>query len=91
MNDWSNEGKDLHYADRRNFYKVDKWSRDGLRDGEGLLVLVTAAPNSRGWALRNNVRMRCARSQRSSGDITVLLSLSLIDRRYRERIVSPSI
>jgi hypothetical protein len=31
-NDWSEEQTDdpLH-ADRRNFYKVEKWSRDGLR------------------------------------------------------------
>jgi hypothetical protein len=31
-NDWSDEQTDdpLH-ADRRNFYKVEKWSRDGLR------------------------------------------------------------
>jgi hypothetical protein len=25
------ETDDPHYADRRNFYKVEKWSRDGLR------------------------------------------------------------
>jgi hypothetical protein len=25
------ETDDPHYADRRNFYKVKKWSRDGLR------------------------------------------------------------
>jgi hypothetical protein len=32
MNDWSDEETDdPHYADRRNFYKVEKWSRDGLR------------------------------------------------------------
>jgi hypothetical protein len=32
MSDWSNEETDgPHYADRRNFYKVEKWSRDGLR------------------------------------------------------------
>jgi hypothetical protein len=32
MNDWSSEETDdpVH-ADRRNFYKVEKWSRDGLR------------------------------------------------------------
>jgi hypothetical protein len=29
MNDWSDE--DPLFADRRNFYKVEKWSRDGLR------------------------------------------------------------
>ena len=29
MND--EETDDPHYADRRNFYKVEKWSRDGLR------------------------------------------------------------
>ena len=32
MNDWSEETTDDPvYADRRNFYKVEKWSRDGLR------------------------------------------------------------
>jgi len=32
MSDWYDEQTDdpLH-ADRRNFYKVEKWSRDGLR------------------------------------------------------------
>jgi hypothetical protein len=29
---WSDEETDdPHFADRRNFYKVEKWSRDGLR------------------------------------------------------------
>jgi hypothetical protein len=32
INGWSNEETDDPlYADRRNFYKVEKWSRDGLR------------------------------------------------------------
>ncbi len=32
MTDWSDEETDdPHYADRRNFYKVEKWCRDGLR------------------------------------------------------------
>jgi len=32
MNDWSDEETDdPRYADRRNFYKVEKWSGDGLR------------------------------------------------------------
>jgi hypothetical protein len=32
MTDWSDEEtEDPLYADRRNFYKVQKWSRDGLR------------------------------------------------------------
>jgi len=31
-NDWSDEQtNDPLHADRRNFYKVEKWSRDGLR------------------------------------------------------------
>jgi hypothetical protein len=30
--DWAiEEADDPLYADRRNFYKVEKWSRDGLR------------------------------------------------------------
>jgi hypothetical protein len=30
---WSHEETDDPlYADRRNFYKVEKWSRDGRRD-----------------------------------------------------------
>jgi hypothetical protein len=28
---WPTETDDPLYADRRNFYKVEKWSRDGLR------------------------------------------------------------
>jgi hypothetical protein len=29
---WSEEQtEDPHYADQRNFYKVEKWSRDGLQ------------------------------------------------------------
>jgi hypothetical protein len=32
MNNWpDDETDDPVYADRRNFYKVEKWSRDGLR------------------------------------------------------------
>ena len=32
MSDWSDkETDDPHYADRCNFYKVERWSRDGLR------------------------------------------------------------
>jgi hypothetical protein len=32
MSDWSDEETDDPvYADRRNFYKVEKWSRDWLR------------------------------------------------------------
>jgi hypothetical protein len=32
MNHWSNEETDDPiYADTRNFYKVEKWTRDGLR------------------------------------------------------------
>ncbi len=32
MTDWSDEETDdPHYADRRNFYKVEKWSRDKAR------------------------------------------------------------
>jgi hypothetical protein len=32
MKSWSDvETGDPAYADRRNFYKVEKWSRDGLR------------------------------------------------------------
>jgi hypothetical protein len=29
--DFNEETGDPVYADRRNFYKVEKWSRDGLR------------------------------------------------------------
>ena len=32
MSDWSDEETDdPTHADRRNFYKVEKWSRDGQR------------------------------------------------------------
>jgi hypothetical protein len=32
MSDWSDEeNSDPLYADERNFYKVEKWTRDGMR------------------------------------------------------------
>ena len=38
-NDWSaEETDDPLYADRRNFYKVEKWSRDGQRVEEMLFA-----------------------------------------------------
>jgi hypothetical protein len=39
MNDWSDEETDdpIH-ADRRNFYKVEKWSRDGQQVAELLFA-----------------------------------------------------
>jgi hypothetical protein len=37
--DWSHEETDDPlYADRRNFYKVEKWSRDGQRIEEMLFA-----------------------------------------------------
>ena len=37
--DWSHEETDDPlYADRRNFYKVEKWSRDGQRVEEMLFA-----------------------------------------------------
>ena len=37
--DWSHEETDDPlYADRRNFYKVEKWSRDGQRVEELLFA-----------------------------------------------------
>jgi hypothetical protein len=42
MSDWSDEETDdPHYADRRNFYKVEKWSQDGLR----VMLLLYAGNN----------------------------------------------
>ena len=42
MSNWSDdETDDPHYADRRNFYKVEKWSRDGLR----VMMLLYAGNN----------------------------------------------
>ena len=42
MNDWSDEETDDPlYADRRNFYKVEKWSGDGLR----VMLLLYAGNN----------------------------------------------
>jgi hypothetical protein len=38
-NDWSHEEtNDPLHADRRNFYKVEKWSRDGQRVNEMLFA-----------------------------------------------------
>ena len=49
IEDWSHEETDDPlYADRCNFYKVDKWSRDGQRVEELLF-----AGNSRAKAQRN--------------------------------------
>ena len=53
MNDWSDEEPhDPLYADRRNFYKVEKWSRDGLR-----VELVLYAGNNLG----SSVSFVCSR------------------------------
>jgi hypothetical protein len=42
MNNWSDEeSDDPLYADRRNFYKVEKWSGDGLR----VMLLLYAGNN----------------------------------------------
>ena len=42
MSDWSEEETDDPVsADRRNFYKVEKWSRDGLR----VMLLLYAGNN----------------------------------------------
>ncbi len=42
MTNWSDEETDdPHHADRRNFYKVEKWSRDGLR----VMMLLYAGNN----------------------------------------------
>jgi len=46
MNSWSDEETDDPlYAERRNFFKVEKWSRDGLR-----VELMLYAGNSLGRA-----------------------------------------
>ncbi len=42
-NGFDEETDDPHYADRRNFYKVEKWSRDGLR----VMMLLYAGNNLR--------------------------------------------
>jgi hypothetical protein len=43
MNNWSDEETDDPvYADRRNFYKVEKWSRDGLRGFAGLINVLAS-------------------------------------------------
>ena len=47
-NDWSHEETDGPlYADWRNFYKVEKWSRDGRRVEE-LLFAGNSATKGRG-------------------------------------------
>ena len=48
MSGWSDEETDDPlYADRRNFYKVEKWSQDGMR-----VVLMLYAGNNLGKARR---------------------------------------
>jgi hypothetical protein len=67
MSDWSDEETDdPTYADRRNFYKVEKWSRDWLR-----VELMRHAGNSLGRAraifestIRRRPRIRLTRRQR---------------------------
>jgi hypothetical protein len=44
MNDWSDERSGP--VDRRNFYKVEKWSKDGIRVVE-LLLAGTSLDNAR--------------------------------------------
>jgi hypothetical protein len=61
MNDWSDEETDDPvYADRRNFYKVEKWSQDGLR-----IELVLYAGNSLDKARR--IFERTVKHRRASG------------------------
>jgi hypothetical protein len=66
--DWcAEETDDPHYADRRNFYKVEKWSRDGLRvelmlyAGNGLdkarRIFARTAKQQPG--IRLTIRQRC--------------------------------
>jgi hypothetical protein len=50
IEDWSHEETDDPLADRCNFYKVDKWSKDGQRVEELLF-----AGNSPARRLRNHV------------------------------------
>jgi len=53
MSDWYDEQTDdpLH-ADRRNFYKVEKWSRDGLRVELMLMPAATVLTKSVGSGTR---------------------------------------
>jgi hypothetical protein len=44
MSDWSDEETDDPInADRRNFYKVEKWSREGQQVAELLFAGITVA------------------------------------------------
>ena len=69
-NDWSHEETDDPlYADQRNFYKVEKWSRDGQRIEEWYcdpsrrmnFRSYRAAAKSQGWALR--IISRCTSAE----------------------------
>ena len=56
---WSDEETDdPHYADRRNFYKVEKWSRDGLR----VMMLLYAATTSTKRAAFSSGHIRTVRA-----------------------------
>ncbi len=62
MSDWTDEETDdPHYADRRNFYKVEKWSRDGLR----VMMLLYAGSNLDKRAASSNGRPSTGRASGS--------------------------
>ena len=57
--DWSHEETDDPlYADQRNFYKVEKWSRDGQRVNEMLFAMLRRHISEQGslWFLGGRAR-----------------------------------
>ena len=77
MSDWSDEETDDPvYADRRNFYKVEKWSRDWLRVELMLYAGTVSAEPARNLRARSDIRLNlrqrcgCWRSGRGGGRLS---------------------
>jgi hypothetical protein len=91
VNNWSDEETDdPHYADRRNFYKVEKWSRDGLR-----VELMLYAGNSLDKARRifertSKHRPRILLTIRQRMRVGVATTRDVALRRAGSRPTSPS-
>ena len=65
MSDWSDEETDdPTHADRRNFYKVEKWSRDGTRvidmlfAGSNRLLVTSQTPDQTSLRREDACKMR---------------------------------
>ena len=79
-NDWSHEEtNDPLHADRRNFYKVEKWSRDGQRVNEMLFAGNSLAKAQRIFErfIKRRPRSRLTIRQRTPGVAGVASGMKL--------------